>query len=386
MGKGSMRSFFKRHWSAILSVLGNVPSLIHGLVWLFDWYARADLVVAKLHETGGLAAVLAPLVDFILNPPPWLIFPAGFIGTLVIVWDIRRARRKSAALNTEHSAPSSNDKIDGPIKIHVGEGRSFYDFPKHNLYARTRRLKLAVENTDRSRTITNCKLQIVSIEPDSGFRGPWILAENLTITAGDRVYIPIAQRGEAISPGKGVSSDTSIEICVTGGRAPLLPTDSESTLMLRATAVDTPFCDLECKLWVDGTGVMRIRDTKATPEKRISLLDAAIYVYDQTRHTLAGQAAERQGSNESILTYYCYALTTKSRDDPDQPLLTVYGVRPPSRTVERLEIDGPSAGYKFIDGKLVLEDRRTSSVYENLAVLEADLPAAIADISKWGNH
>jgi hypothetical protein len=90
--------FFKRHRFAILGAISNLPTILRGLVWLFDWGARIDLVAAKLGEHGGINAVLG----FFLDPPPWLVFVTLPIGLALIFWDLkgrphfwgRSARRK----------------------------------------------------------------------------------------------------------------------------------------------------------------------------------------------------------------------------------------------------------------------------------------------------
>jgi hypothetical protein len=80
---------FKKHWRAVLGGVAILPSFWRGLVWLFDWGARVDLVIAKLREYGGIAAV----IEFLINPPPWFIFPAIIIGFLLIWWDTARRQK-----------------------------------------------------------------------------------------------------------------------------------------------------------------------------------------------------------------------------------------------------------------------------------------------------
>jgi hypothetical protein len=77
--------FFKRHWSAILGTISNLPGLLHGLVWLFDWGARVDLVATKLSEHG----VLNTMLGFFLDPPQWLVLIALPVGLLLIYWDLK---------------------------------------------------------------------------------------------------------------------------------------------------------------------------------------------------------------------------------------------------------------------------------------------------------
>jgi len=80
---------FKKHWRAVLGGVAILPSIWRGLVWLFDWGTRVDLVITKLREHGGIAAV----IEFLINPPPWFIFPAIIIGLLLIWWDTVRRQK-----------------------------------------------------------------------------------------------------------------------------------------------------------------------------------------------------------------------------------------------------------------------------------------------------
>jgi hypothetical protein len=80
---------FKKHWRAVLGIVAILPSLWRWLVWLFDWGARVDLVITKLREHGGAAAV----IEFLINPPSWFIFPAIIIGLLLIWWDTARRQK-----------------------------------------------------------------------------------------------------------------------------------------------------------------------------------------------------------------------------------------------------------------------------------------------------
>jgi hypothetical protein len=101
---------------------------------------------------------------------------------------------------------------------------------------------------------------------------------------------------------------------------------------------------------------------------------------------LGQQVAQQKCSTtrmSKFWTWYCYALTTKSRQDTNPRLLQVFGTRPPSRTINLIEIDGLVATYKFVNGQPVLDDRAKNVVYENLQVLESEVSAAIATIAAW---
>jgi hypothetical protein len=79
-------SLFKKYWRTILGTATAIPAVWHGFVWLFDWGARIDLVATKLHEHGGLSAML----EFLISPPAWFVFVAIPIAASLIWWDIIR--------------------------------------------------------------------------------------------------------------------------------------------------------------------------------------------------------------------------------------------------------------------------------------------------------
>jgi TIR domain len=104
-------------------------------------------------------------------------------------------------------------KVREPLQIVVGEDGPFMESPKGGPWSLTRRLKIAVRNNQVSNTITGCKVQITDIQPYSGYRGPWLLAEEFTLSAGDESYIPVVQYGEARDKAKYDCADTIIEVC-----------------------------------------------------------------------------------------------------------------------------------------------------------------------------
>lgn len=45
--------WFKKHFTACLAILSNIPNLWRGLIWLFDWGERIQSISTKLREAGG---------------------------------------------------------------------------------------------------------------------------------------------------------------------------------------------------------------------------------------------------------------------------------------------------------------------------------------------
>ena len=84
--RGTMR--FIKHALELVWVFLFIPQVWKFIVWLLDWQGRVELVIADYRE-GHFGAV----IEFLLNPPPWTIFPVVGIGVLLLItWDVRRSR------------------------------------------------------------------------------------------------------------------------------------------------------------------------------------------------------------------------------------------------------------------------------------------------------
>jgi hypothetical protein len=271
-------------------------------------------------------------------------------------------------------------KFESPLKIRVGDDREFEDVPKGSLYSFTRRLKFGLKNDDPSKTAADCKVQITNIFPDPGYRGPWVLAQGLSLSPGETVYIPIAQRGEAREPKKFDSSDTMIEICAPGDHPPLLSIEVESVLTLRATARDTPFREATLVVWIE-EGRLQIR-AGAAPARasgargKISLWEAARRTFEECRDTRGGKIARGlNNSEDEIIGYYAYALAEK---------IPIYGTPPLSKKEQQVHLKLGSAEHRIefrnCVGYAVSAFAGDLNNFNNLFVYEDDLVTAIERI------
>lgn len=180
----------------------------------------------------------------------WLLCLAAIIAGACFEYAVRKSRPL-----VQPDKAGSADAHDKYLQIAIGEDGPFIEFPKHGLYGITRLLKVEVRNGDTHRALFQCKLQITDIEPPSGYRGPWVLKDGFSLAAGDQIFVPIASYGEARNPDKFNCADTLI-ILHAGDKELALP--MENFLTLRATALDSPFCEIRCRIWVDEKGKLRI--------------------------------------------------------------------------------------------------------------------------------
>ncbi len=142
------------------------------------------------------------------------------------------------------------------IRMTVGETGPYFD-TEGGVYDIRRTFNLKLENTDRSKSVSNCSVQILSVTPPTDYEGPWRLGERLELASGDYVFIPLVTYGEAREPDKGTRGDTFITMGTENGR-PHLDVGEKYTVALRATAPETSFCEFQCKVWVDENGRLRI--------------------------------------------------------------------------------------------------------------------------------
>jgi hypothetical protein len=124
---------------------------------------------------------------------------------------------------------------------------------------------------------------------------------------------------------------------------------------------------------------------KAWPDlwNSITLLEAATRAYEQTRDKIVSGAAELfEGSPDDVLTWYCNAM---ARPQKGKALVTLWGIRPPSRQLEQIYIQ-PLNRYEFVveNQAIILKPPTGGGQFERIMVDENQVAAAIEEIAQWG--
>ena len=193
------------------------------------------------------------IAKFIDAPPGWLVHDLTrvalvLIAVIVIVgvflWD-RSIRRKTK-------------DVASIIKMTVGEDGPYFD-TTGNMYSIRRTFNLRLENVDPSKPVSNCSTKILSVTPDPGYTGPWLLNDGLSLAAGEHEFVPLVTYGEAMDPIKYDSADSFMTMG-TADDYPLLDIGEKYTVTIRATAPETAPCDFQCGVWVDDAGRLRIEE------------------------------------------------------------------------------------------------------------------------------
>lgn len=128
-----------------------------------------------------------------------------------------------------------------------------------SVYGITRTYNLKIENTERTKTVSNCKIYITSIVPHTEYDGPWLLKDQISLAAGDHEFVPLVTYGEAREPEKYPCGDKFMTMGTESGR-PCPDADKRYTLTLRATAPEASYRDFRCEVWVSEDGRLRIRE------------------------------------------------------------------------------------------------------------------------------
>jgi hypothetical protein len=141
------------------------------------------------------------------------------------------------------------------LRISTGETGPYFHTKGRSLRSTTRTLNLRIDNNNKTDQVTGIKITILSIEPQSEYVGPWILAESLTLAAGDHCFIPLVSYHEAdtatgYSTSRYERSATFVEILLTHTQ-PKPPRDVPQFVTVRATGIGSAPCDYRCKIWVD---------------------------------------------------------------------------------------------------------------------------------------
>jgi hypothetical protein len=84
------------------------------------------------------------------------------------------------------------------LRLSTGESGPFFS-TKGKMYSTERTYYIKVENIGNHKHVTEIKVSVLSLEPQTNYIGPWELDSGFTLAAGDHKFIPLVQYGEANS-------------------------------------------------------------------------------------------------------------------------------------------------------------------------------------------
>lgn len=190
------------------------------------------------------------VLDFLHHDPEKFTTAADPLYTEKVKWRDLWTNRDAV----ERAWPAVNQ---GPLRLELGEAGEFFETKRaHSLYTHTRILKVRISNSDPHKSLFECKIHVTDITPHE-YDGPWLLKEGFSLAAGDHEFVPLASYQEPDNIKISPYGDTFMEILVTKNR-PKPSSSMQHVLTIRATALDSPFCEIKCKLWVDDDGRLKI--------------------------------------------------------------------------------------------------------------------------------
>ncbi|MDR3570608.1 MAG: hypothetical protein P4L81_00185, partial [Candidatus Pacebacteria bacterium] len=174
----------------------------------------------------------------------------------------------------DRSAPTpvvARDRRASSLKMSVDEAGAYFETRGRSTRHTERTLKLKLENTDRENAVTDVKVAIMSIEPQTEYVGPWILKSGFALAAGADEFIPLASFGEPYAEGSlpnRYGNTDSFFVVLTTKNQPSLPKETTQFISLRATGLGAAASDFKCKLWVDRSDG-RLRISEASQDEAV---------------------------------------------------------------------------------------------------------------------
>jgi len=148
------------------------------------------------------------------------------------------------------------------LQIEIGESGPFMATGRGNipLYSIKRTFSIKIENVDKRRPIAGCKIYVMSIDPQE-YVGPWLLKDSFDLAAGEHIFVPLVTYGEARDISKTPAGDTFMTIHALQA-TPKPSSGTKHLVTLRATSRDTAPCELQCSLWVNDVGRLKIEKVR----------------------------------------------------------------------------------------------------------------------------
>ena len=142
-------SVFRKHLFAVLGVVFLLPYVIRGIIWILDWQGRIETVISEFRD-GKFGIV----IEFLLSPPPWTIWPALACGFAFFGIDYYR--------NTRHHREAKRHPIIPILQWESPPLRGPSDSQAVPLWNNI--FYLVLQNQDSNRTIRNVSVQINTLE------------------------------------------------------------------------------------------------------------------------------------------------------------------------------------------------------------------------------
>jgi len=198
---------------------------------------------------------------------------------------VRTKPTKRASIPPTPPVPDATPSL---LCLSVGEDHAFIDYPNYTPYSLTRRYSVRLDNISPDKSVSDCKVIVTAIQPESGFRLPRLLKEGFALAAGDHTFIRLVSYGEAREPSKFNCAD-SVVVVWGSARETALQFEKPNAFTIRATALGSPFTELTCYAWVDPNGKLRISDAPPAEDHVGRVIERDVYLSDAIKRAHSGR-------------------------------------------------------------------------------------------------
>lgn len=118
-----------RHWRWIVGVPFWLPIILKGVRSLLGFGGDADFILSHIEDPGWVGK----MIEFLFNPPSWVVFPGMVIGACFIWWNVRRSRALPTKLTVSEQPvlPStSTPNIEEPRRLTASLTHARHASPK----------------------------------------------------------------------------------------------------------------------------------------------------------------------------------------------------------------------------------------------------------------
>jgi hypothetical protein len=153
---------------------------------------------------------------------------------------------------------TTNQESESALRITFGNEVPYKYGKLRDLYQVIRTVCLRIENRGL-KTLTQCRITIEHVEPKQAFGWPISLVSGIALAPGQSESVALVKYGEALDRKKYDCSD-SFTTLVLEDEKPFFNVGESIMMRLKATGIDTPPHEAQCRIWIDQDGKLQIKD------------------------------------------------------------------------------------------------------------------------------
>jgi hypothetical protein len=152
---------------------------------------------------------------------------------------------------------STGPRALSALRITLGMEDGYMDAAGSTLHQIRRTFNLKLENIGQ-KALSGCRVIVEATDPRSSIAFPIVLREGITLAPGEDIFIPLVRYGEARQPDTFNCADSFATLAAPDEK-PLFNVGENALVSLKATGLDTPSYAVQCTIWVDEVGKLRLQ-------------------------------------------------------------------------------------------------------------------------------